>query len=220
MIINWGDAPFKAFITVTYPSGTCTVSLGDKSFTHSGGGTHTFTVNKKGTWTVEAVNGSYSASTTAVITAAGEAKNVALKYELVLWESGNNNTAVTGGWWIDSGYGANAVVSDTTFRVGQSDASASFQVGACVTNNTLDFTEYGGMFGKLCVTMSGGAANATWGLLDYQSYAYANNFHIASVTGAVGTTSLNLANISGSHMIGFRSPPGSVTYITKLWLES
>lgn len=76
MIINLGDAPFKAFITVAYPNGTCTVSLGDKSFTHTGGGTHTFTVNKKGTWTVSAVSESKNVS----ITSNGQTANVALGY--------------------------------------------------------------------------------------------------------------------------------------------
>ena len=48
MIINWGDAPFKAFIKVTYNAGTCTCKMGSETFTHSGGGTATFEVKKKG----------------------------------------------------------------------------------------------------------------------------------------------------------------------------
>lgn len=101
MIINLGDAPFKAFIKVTYPNGTCTVSLGDKSFTHSGGGTHTFTVNKKGTWTVKATSAdgyNLTAQSTAALTYRGQVASVTLSYTLNLFVNGTDNTAVTGGY--------------------------------------------------------------------------------------------------------------------------
>ena len=88
MIINLGDAPFKAFISVNYPSGTCTVTheSGTK-LTHSGGGKHTFTVNKKGKWIVTATPASGAAKTSEVtINTRGEVKTVSLSYELVLFD--------------------------------------------------------------------------------------------------------------------------------------
>ncbi len=80
MIINWGDVPYKAFITVTYPSGTCTVTNGDKSFSHSGGGTYTFTVTNRGAWTVHASHGDASASSTANLTSFGQTLSLTLSY--------------------------------------------------------------------------------------------------------------------------------------------
>ena len=84
MIINWGDAPFKAFITVTYPSGTCTVTGEGQSYTHSGGGSTTFTVRKKGTYTVKATATNASAAASAEITKSGQTKVVDLQYKLTI----------------------------------------------------------------------------------------------------------------------------------------
>ena len=99
MIINLGDAPFKAFIKVTYPNGTCTVSLGGKSFTHTGGGTHTFTVNKKGTWTVMATNTAGVVETQTVnITTRGQTVSVTLVCRLYFYNRGDMCGANSGGW--------------------------------------------------------------------------------------------------------------------------
>lgn len=90
MIINLGDAPFKAFIKVTYPNGTCTVSLGDKSFSHTGGGTHTFTVNKKGTWTVRATSNAGVVETQNVsLTYVGQVASVTLTGILYIFKEGS-----------------------------------------------------------------------------------------------------------------------------------
>ena len=96
MIINLGDAPFKAFITVTYPNGTCTVSLGDKSFPHTGGGTHTFTVNKKGTWTVTATSNAGVVETQNVsLTYVGQVASVTLTGIFYAIKDG---VSAVGGW--------------------------------------------------------------------------------------------------------------------------
>lgn len=135
MIINWGDAPFKAFITVTYKKGTCTVSLGDKSYSHSGGGTHTFTVNKKGSWTVTAVSGSYSASSTVNISAFKEAKSVTLKYTQVLYDNGNQYSSITGGWEMFGG--ANEATEDGVTCL---NASQDHNYTGHYTKNVIDLT--------------------------------------------------------------------------------
>lgn len=88
MIINWGDAPFKAFITVTYPSGTCTVSGNGQTYTHTGGGTTTFTVKKKGTYTVKSESGTNTASKSVNITSRNQTVSVALIYTFYIFKSG------------------------------------------------------------------------------------------------------------------------------------
>ena len=97
MIINLGDAPFKAFIKVTYPNGTCTVSNGTKTYTHTGGGTYTFAVNKKGTWTVKGVYNTISRTSTVSITTRGETKSVTLSYDYVIFNY-SKTVNYTGGW--------------------------------------------------------------------------------------------------------------------------
>lgn len=98
MIINWGDAPFKAFITVTYPSGTCTVTNGNKTYIHSGGGTHTFVVQQKGTYTVKAVNGSLSDSDSVSISKRGQTGSVSLSYTLYLIKAGVPQISFSGSY--------------------------------------------------------------------------------------------------------------------------
>ena len=97
MIINWGDAPFKAFVTVTYDRGTCTVSLDGKTYTHTGGGTHTFAVNKKGSWTVKASDGTSTRTKTAVITERNQSVSISLIVRLELINGGTVETAKSGG---------------------------------------------------------------------------------------------------------------------------
>lgn len=95
MIINLGDAPFKAFITVTYPKGTCTVSDGTTTYSHSGGGTYTFTVKKKGTYTVKIQYSTAVKSTTVNITKRGQATSVSLDYKLYLYNAGNTPLTIS-----------------------------------------------------------------------------------------------------------------------------
>lgn len=98
MIINFDDAIFKALITVTYPSGTCTVTHADSgvSYSHSGGGTHTFAVHRRGEWAIEAVDGTRSKSDTAVINDRGQIVSKTLAYDFVLFDAS-----------FASGYGLN-----------------------------------------------------------------------------------------------------------------
>ena len=110
MIINWGDAPFKAFITVTYPNGTCTVTGNGQSYTHTGGGTYTFTVKKKGTYTVKATDGASTvspASHSVSISAGNETKSVSFSYTTTfITSSGAANvsfaTSTTAGGTLDA----------------------------------------------------------------------------------------------------------------------
>lgn len=115
MIINLDEVTFKAFITVTYPSGSCTVSNGSKSYTHSGGGTYTFTVNTKGEWTIEAEDGTLTAVETVTIVSKNQNPTVDLKY--VLFDNGDKCEEATGGWttYASGAYNRAASVSSTLY---------------------------------------------------------------------------------------------------------
>lgn len=99
-------------LTANFPSGTVTVSNGSISMTATGTPA-LFTIPEAGTWTVKAVDGSHSKSTTISFTTQGQVENVELSYELVLFGSGKDNTAVTGGWSVYTGYDHNGIDSGT-----------------------------------------------------------------------------------------------------------
>lgn len=163
MIINLGDAPFKAFIKVTYPNGTCTVSLGDKSLTHSGGGTHTFTVNKKGTWTVKATSNAGVVETQNVsLTYVGQVANVTLTGIFYAIKNGVSNV----GTWIGVKY-ADGIRAPRTIGVsGQSGNRYGFTFngaveatcGAARSGSTVNFSYFKTMrvtydaYKNLCMT--------------------------------------------------------------------
>ena len=86
MIVNLDESAFKAFITVTYPSGTCTLSHeSGASYTHSGGGTHSFVVHRRGKWNIRAEDGTMVKEASTEISSRGQIETV-LSYELVLFD--------------------------------------------------------------------------------------------------------------------------------------
>ncbi len=75
-------AYFESTIKVTYPVGaTLTCTSGSTTYTAPNtSGTHTFTVQKAGTWTIKAVKGSETSMDTVSITASGQSRTVALSF--------------------------------------------------------------------------------------------------------------------------------------------
>lgn len=106
-----GGAPF-AVIGVTYPAGsTCTCTDGTKTFTAKGtSGLALFVVPETGEWTVSCTDGTQTASTTATVSAEGEAVNVKLAYDLRLFDNGDECTDTTGGW-TNTGYTYDALLT-------------------------------------------------------------------------------------------------------------
>lgn len=109
-----GGIPY-AIISVTYPSGsTCTCTNGSMILTAKDtSGKALFVIPEAGTWTVKSVKGNNSASKTVSITAEGQVEAVTLSYGLVLFDNGNQNTSVTGGW-ARTGYSLSGFNSSDT----------------------------------------------------------------------------------------------------------
>lgn len=127
MIINFDEAVYTARITVTYPSGTCTVTHeSGVNYSHSGGGKHTFTVHRRGDWDILALDGAHDASASVTLIDRGQIVTKTLSYELVLFDS-----SVTSGWgtvlWADV-YSSGGIEAGKLFV---KDAS-SFVSGALV----------------------------------------------------------------------------------------
>lgn len=216
MIINLGDAPFKAFITVTYPNGTCTVSLGDKSFTHTGGDTHTFTVNKKGTWTVRATRSDGTAeSKTVSLSTRGQTVSVTLTCPYYLFKSGS-------GKLVDFTSKA-APLAFTAEHIQLNVNNVWDNVTSCHTSSPINLTSYKTLkFDVSPITASSNGshprpffgANKTeftgWNTLEIE-------WRTGTSTSSRQTISIDVNSANEFYYIGFGGVV--VGYIYNIWLE-
>ena len=130
-----------AVIAVTYPEGSiCTCSDGTKTMKAkdtSGKALFNVTVGK---WTVTATDGDKTKSVKVSITQEGQSKSVTLRYELVLYNYGDQCDSVTGGWkTVGNQPGSIVFNSDHIYW---SHAEGSNVDSAVVTNNQIDFSGY------------------------------------------------------------------------------
>lgn len=95
-----GDGKLFAVIAVTYPEGSiCTCSDGTKTMkAKDTSGKALFNVPSAGAWTVSCTDGSSTASKAVSITTEGQSESVTLSYLIYYYNSGDQCTAVTGGW--------------------------------------------------------------------------------------------------------------------------
>lgn len=136
-------AYFSATIKVTYPAKSkCIIknSSGTQvaSDTNTGASakTWTATVNATGTYTVTATatDGSGKSKSQSVsITTDGQSESVTLTYELVLFDNGTDNTAVTGGW---------TTVRDKKLYVSAHVDGRGEDHQTCESTNKIDLSEY------------------------------------------------------------------------------
>ena len=197
---------FSATINITYPANSnCVVAnsggqtVASDTNTGTSAKTWTATVNAKGTYTVTATatDGSgKTKSTTVSITAEGQVETVALAYELILFDGGDN-TGVTGGWAYtitDEGYGTpdvrgdNLTVGTTLYWLpGRSwNAEGTDQKnrsGYAHTKNKIDVTKYN--------TITAVSNHA-------EGHLTVGN---ASVALKVGTVSLDISALTGSYEV-------------------
>jgi hypothetical protein len=107
-----GGVRLFSVIGVTYPAGSvCTCTKGTKTYkAKNTSGLALFAVPEVGDWTVSCTDGTQTASTTATVSAEGEAVNVKLAYDLRLFDNGDECTGVTGGW-TNAGYTYSSMLS-------------------------------------------------------------------------------------------------------------
>ena len=226
MIINLGDAPFKAYITVTYPKGDCTVSNGTTVLSHSGGGTHTFTVNKKGTWTVTAQYSTAVKTASVEITYRGQVENVALDYTLLLYNVGTNYVSWAKCGVGDSGY-FNAPVSPS-YSFGSNymeiyqTSSTKYASGFVYTEGKIDLTPYTKLKAVVSsVTMGKSASQMAFEI--HSSFgSYVADGRLASssiIQDSGGTFTIDLSSIKTTAYVCIRAYWGIGARITNMQLE-
>lgn len=199
-----------ALIKATYPEGsTCTCSNGKKTLRAKGkSGTALFNV-EPGTWTVTATNGTESASQTVEITAAGQSVSVELSYGLLLYNKGNENIVMTGGWEF---------FNPSTFSMGEGIKGATAitmkGVGAGATiaatpANKIDLTN--------CNTITVNVTEAT-SLFNDDNFIFVSSvkgsttlskMEASKAVTTAGIYSLDISAITGSFYVGVTMSGGS-----------
>ena len=226
---------FSATITVTYPANsTCTCSDGTTTLTDTNTEatekTVIFTVPNAGTWTVSCTDGTQTASTTVSITADGQSANVKLAYDLVLYDSGDQYTDITGGWtgvgYTSSGAEAPGTLGDTAM-IFNGDGTHQPTLG---TLNSIDFTGYTTLCVKGTVESTESSATKKNGMfLAKAKTSFAGNNNIAQtllpapVGDFDGTTDadcrISLTGVMTSAYVVLRGNASTVSrwQVTKVW---
>lgn len=127
---------FAATINVTYPAGsTCTATDGTTTLTAPDTtGAWACIVPNAGTWTMSCTDGTWTAVKIVTINTEGEAVSVELLYQIVLYDAGDINADVTGGYEATTGGSATAGENSVTFN--------SWRSGYCRwrSKNVIDFS--------------------------------------------------------------------------------
>ena len=205
------ELAFEAFIKVTYPMGTCTCTLDGISYSHSGGGTATFVVNKKGMWTIQATYKNITKSSYVTVSTQGETQTISLDYTLTLVP----NTAYVSTAWTKSNGSVtpsstntklvlSTAVNNTTYSVIKLDVSAysTLTIKGSVSNTSSSSSTiilYAGMFS---------------GLPSSSSLNYVTGFEKWDVP-AGGSYTINntydISNLNGEYYFGVASKQGNAS---------
>ena len=229
-----GSTKMFAVIGVTYPAGsTCTCTNGTKTLKAKGtSGTAIFNVPSTGTWTVTATNGDKTASKSVSITAEGQTVVIGLSY--ALYDTGDENESLTGGWELINRSGGAAGSKTATALV--SGTATTYLQNIFYTANVLDLSNYSTLKATITVKASGGSypdeqfaaiGVTSTDLSQYTSGSYPSTllkydtlFDIAGAkTTTVGSTTLSAdvsAVSSGTVVLSFGWTTGSCS---KIWLE-
>lgn len=198
-------AYFKATINVTYPAGsTCTATDGTTTLTAPDtSGTWACIVPNAGEWTVTAstIGGGKTKSVVVKIESDGRTESATISYEIVLFDNGVDNTAVTGGWIAQSGYGSGGGISGNT--VYHSSIGGG---NATTTKNKVSLDGY------TCVELSGSSASLLQGNTNLGVFGVFNDPNgFANAAASVGyepkngdaVVRLDVTNLNGAYYIGF-----------------
>lgn len=208
MIYVLGGESLFAIIGVSYPAGsTCTCTKGTKVLkAKDTSGTWIFNVPEIGKWTVSCTNGSSTKSQVVNITAKGQYKTVTLKYELWLYNLGNEFTSVTGGW-------TGSLQKNTTYLYG--DGGWNYSSGS--TTKIIDFTGYT----TLKIHVISATSYTGWGYPPALRIVNASNKQIFSkdLTGATAG-SKSVSNVTQSYDVSDLQNTSITTPQGKVWLNA
>lgn len=225
MILNMtggGASPF-AFILVTYPEGstvTCTNSSGKKDISD----TQRLFYIKKGVvpfnCVVTAIDGTHTATKTVSIEYEGQGENIALAYDLILFDSN-----VESGWEHKnrvSGYGTAAIESGKIHLKGHMASGSASNLYTCLFyhTNSVEKADYTTLKIDVdSVTTGSGVyliVQTTPKAIDINGSQDGAPVAQVALT-AAGTFSLEYP--SGDYYVGILCSGTSEAYVSKVWLE-
>lgn len=184
---------FAATINITYPAGsTCTCSDGTTTLSAPDtSGTWACIVQNAGTWTVSSTDGDKSKSADVVIITNGQTESVTLLYITYLFKDGETYDSLTGGWGgtVDAEKQALQfiVVAGNTVNVG--------------IKSKVDMTDYSTISAKTDANIHG----VSLLLIIEDSFASSRPLAQAALATASDEVSLDISNITGSHLIRLAS---------------
>ena len=218
-MVGGGGGKLFSIIAVTYPEGSvCTCTDGTKTLkAKDTSGKAIFNVPSAGTWTVSCTDGSSTVSKSVTITAPGQVESVKLSYALILYDSGDEYTDITGGW---SGFACYSGTSKGTCAKNsssiyiKSNGSSGAQSIAASPENKIDITDISTL--KVNVT----SFNVQSGYRSYfilsssrNTSSTDNSVATKEITGT-GETELDISGLSGSYyvIVYNRAVNGANTY--------
>ena len=214
-----GGAPLYAVIAVTYPEGSvCTCVSGTKTLkARDTSGKALFNVPSAGTWTGSCSDGSSTVSKSVTITATGQVESVKLSYDLILYDSGDEYTDITGGW---SGFACYSGTSKGTFTKNsssiyiKSNGSKGAQSIAAAPANKIDITDISTL--KVNVTSFNvqSESRAYFLLSSSRDTSSVSNSVASKVIKGTGEIALEISGLSGSYyvIVYTRAVDGAGTY--------
>ena len=194
-----GGENLRSVIAVTYPEGSvCTCTNGTKTLkARDTSGKALFNVTV-GEWTVKAEDtaAGKSKSVNVSITEEGHCESVTLRYELMLYDRGDEFKDITGGWgsrWPD---GSGVVFNSNNMAL---NGLSGNYYGIASPNNAIDVTNYS----KLVVTVLNAVGTCMFGLSRNQ-FSNVNAIPDAANKdfSSAGTHELDIKSLAGSYYIG------------------
>lgn len=200
---------FAATINITYPAGsTCTCSDGTTTISAPDtSGTWACIVPNAGTWTVSSTDGDKSKSADVVIITNGQTESVTLLYITYLFKDGETYDSLTGGW----GGTVNAEKQALEFLV------AAGKTVNMATKSKVDMTDYSTISAKTDANIRG----VSLLLIIEDSFASSRPLAQAALATASDEVSLDISNITGSHLIRLasNSEKGGSRYVYEVSMQ-
>lgn len=200
---------FAATINITYPAGsTCTCSDGTTTLSAPDtSGTWACIVPNAGTWTVSSTDGDKSKSADVVIITNGQTESVTLLYITYLFKDGETYDSLTGGW----GGTVNAEKQALEFLV------AAGKTVNMATKSKVDMTDYSTISAKTDANIRG----VSLSLIIEDSFASSRPLAQAALATASDEVSLDISNITGSHLIRLASysEKGGIRYVYEVSMQ-
>lgn len=234
-LMGGGSGPAFAAISVTYPAGaSCTCALGSKTFTApDSSGQALFIVPTAGEWVVTIIQSGQEAKSQTVSVTEPIAYVIELSFQLYLYEDGDENMPVTGGWeriakGINSSY-PNGTDYYTLTKEAESmviDCPNYGNFGAVITHsNAINLSNYktlnvSGVFNRIDSSSAEYVQLACWSpnLGTYWSNNIAASLSLASPINP--TLTLDISSIKAMGFVGFAFFQCECTFtINKIWLD-